>query len=84
MKFRIQSANFDLMFGNCERFIEKYGEVLAPYKLKVKSDKKYGKAYITISSIQKIVELSKVLGEELIIGTDSDEQYIEIYDDYRG
>lgn len=28
MKFRIQSTNFDLMFGNCERFIEKYGEVL--------------------------------------------------------
>lgn len=83
MKLRIQSTNWDLMFGNCERFIEKYGGVLTPYKLKIKSDKKYGKAYITISSISKLVELSNALGEELIIGTDSDEPYIEIYDGYR-
>ena len=40
MKFRIQSTDFDLMFGNCERFIQKYGEALDPYKLKVISDKK--------------------------------------------
>lgn len=83
MKFRIQSTNFDLMFGNCERFMQKYGEVLAPYKLKIKSGKQYNEAYITISSISKIVELSKILGEEIIIGADSDEPYIEIYDGYR-
>lgn len=83
MKFRIQSTNLDLLFGNCEKFIEKYGGVLAHYKLKVKSDKKYSKAYITISSISKLVELSNALEEELIIGIDNDEPYIEIYDGYR-
>ena len=78
-----RNISFFIPAYNCERFIEKYGEALAPYKLKVKSDKKCGKAYITILSIQKIIELSKVLGEELIIGTDNDEPYIEIYDSYR-
>lgn len=85
MKVKVCSTNFDLMYGNGEKFIQKYGEKLNQYKLKVVGGNRYCTAHITVSSSQKLIELHKVLGEELIIGTniDTGELYIEIYDDYR-
>lgn len=83
MKIKIYSTNFDLMYGSGKKFIEKYGEKLAQYKLKVVAGNRYCTAYIFVSSLQKLVRLPKVLEEEIIVGYDGDEPCIEIYDKYR-
>lgn len=60
-------------------FVEEYGKKLAPYHLKIKNDR----AYIKVTSIQKLVDLPKLVGE-IIIGRNGDGSlFIEIYDDYR-
>ena len=44
---------------------------------------RYCTAYISVSSLQKLVVLPKVLEEEIIVGYDGDEPRIEIYNGFR-
>jgi len=89
MKFRIEPAAFGLMYDDGTGFVKKYRDKLAPYKLElIKSNEKYGscKAYVTVSTLQELVELKKNLGFPIIIKSDDytveDEICILIYDDY--
>ena len=75
MKIEIKST----LWYETKDFVWKYGEKLEPYNLKIKKDR----AYITVTSIQKLVDLPKLVGEIIIGRNDDDSLFIEIYDSYR-
>lgn len=77
MEFEITST----VFRETRDFVEEYKKKLAPYHLKIKNNR----AYIKVTSIQKLVDLQKLVDREIVIGRGviDGSVFLEIYDGYR-
>jgi hypothetical protein len=76
MKFTITRTSY------LDNFDE-YKEVLKKYNFVNESTKYEKSGTIEINTLEDLIKLSDETNQNLIIGGDEEERYIEIYDDYR-
>jgi len=64
---------------------DKYRDILSDYQYtEIKLNENTINRYITINSIEDIINISKLTNHEIIISSvDNEDTYVEIYDGYR-